>query len=172
MRAKSILLPVVALGLLWACGPATGGDPSWASKPAPDASLAPLTPGGDVAISSFKGKVVLLDFWATWCGPCKAIMPKLSELHKKYGSQGLEVMGITDEDRPLVQEFRAKNSQVSYPFYLDSSRVANTRYNVEALPTSVLIDKKGIVRGYFVGGDPNSGEFAKLEELIKQALAE
>jgi thiol-disulfide isomerase/thioredoxin len=139
---------------------------SMEGKPAPDAIVVPLeSPGTIKKISDFSGKVVLIDFWATWCAPCIAIMPQVDALHKTYGPKGLEVMAISDEDPATIKKFKARRSE-KYPVYLDPRREANSAYGVVGIPTLVVIDRKGQV-AYVSAGD-----IAGIEKPIKNSLAQ
>jgi peroxiredoxin len=96
-------------------------------------------------LSSLRGKVVLLDFFATWCGPCREAMPHLEHLHETYGSKGLKVIGISSESKKVVAA-AAQRFNLKYTLAADEGESVTGRYRVFALPTMVLIDKKGIVR--------------------------
>jgi tetratricopeptide (TPR) repeat protein/outer membrane lipoprotein-sorting protein len=120
-------------------------------RPAPDFKLRDL--GGDeLQLSALKGKVVLLDFWATWCVPCRMAMPKLNSLFKQLNKQDVVVMGIdVNEDEKTVRDFIRKN-KYEYPILVPgrgSPVIGN--YEAHALPTMVLIDKNGVVADYKVG---------------------
>ena len=118
-----------------------------------------------VDFSPEPGTVVLLDFWATWCGPCLMMMPHLRQLHEKYADKGLKIIGITDEPeakiRPVARRFKI-------PYTLGSNRSydAFRMYLVQALPTAYLIDDKGIIQEVFIGG----GNPGKLEKRIVELL--
>jgi thiol-disulfide isomerase/thioredoxin len=110
-------------------------------------------------LSSLKGRVVLIDFFATWCGPCVMSMPHLEELHKKLGPKGLTVLGVSTESASIVAGARDK-FHLSYPLASDENEGVSGSYRVFALPTMVLIDKQGIVREVAVND----------EEVIDAAL--
>lgn len=120
-------------------------------RPAPDFRLRNLD-GGQTELSALRGQVVLLDFWATWCGPCRATMPKLDSLSKKFAKQGVVIMGIDDnEDEQTVRDFIRKN-HFEYPVLLSSRRDGVLEsYSVRGLPTMVLIDRNGTVADYKLG---------------------
>jgi thiol-disulfide isomerase/thioredoxin len=136
---------------------------------APNFTVAPVKPGGDIRLADYKGKVVLLDFWATWCGPCIAIMPELGEIQKKYGDRGLAVVGVTDENATTVQKFLQSKGDLGYTLVLDRQGRTNLQFGVRSYPTTVLIGRDGKVIHYEVGVDPRAG-LAELEEKIKKAL--
>jgi peroxiredoxin len=114
-------------------------------------------------LSAMKGKVVLLDFFATWCGPCVDSMPHLEELHRKLGPKGLQVVGISTESAPIVAGAAAKFS-LSYPLVSDENEGVSSSYRVFALPTMVLIDKRGMVREVSIN-DPDS-----IDAAVQKAL--
>ena len=121
------------------------------------------------SIAQLRGRVVLLDFWASWCGPCRMLAPRLSALKDKFGAQGLTVVGMATDDAERAAVFAEKH-QMRYPVVVDKDGDTSRAYGVSALPTMILVDKKGIVREVFIGYDP-SGD-ARLEATVKSLLAE
>lgn len=143
-----------------------GGDDerdAWIGKPAPSFSVTGLD-GRAVRLSDFAGKVVVLDFWATWCGPCKVVMPELAALHTAHKGDGLVILGISDESIEQIRAFSSKKS-IPYALATDPGKRANTLYEVSALPTAYVIDRDGVVRERVVGA---AGEGI---EQIKAAVA-
>ncbi len=135
-------------------------------KSAPDLTFEPVKEGGKkVSLSELKGKVVLIDFWATWCGPCIETMPIIDELYKTYKDQGLEVIAVSDETKDVIEAFH-KKVNFSYPLYIDSTGAATTYYMVQAIPHAVVISKSGAT---VFEGHPMDRE--KLEKTIKDELA-
>jgi peroxiredoxin len=114
-------------------------------RPAPD--FVPSVQVGDKVprLSSLRGKVVVIDFFATWCGPCIETMPHVEELHKKLKSKGLVVLGVSNEE-PATVAHAAERFHVTYPLASDSSDGVSASYQVFALPTMVVVDKQGVVR--------------------------
>lgn len=133
----------IALALLVGCSSELG--------PAKDFQIVPLDDQAKtVSLKDFKGKVVLLDFWATWCGPCKEAMPEVQALWDKYHSKGFEVASISAEDRQTVLAFH-KTIDYTYPVYLDPNGLAAVDYKADQIPTFVLIKDGKIVwqdKGY------------------------
>jgi thiol-disulfide isomerase/thioredoxin len=121
------------------------------------------------SLTSLQGHVIALDFWATWCGPCRITAPKLDALQARYGAQGLNVLGISTEDPADVGAY-AQRMALHYAVGADSHGTTTRAYGVVSLPTLVLIDKRGIVRDVSVGYDPTAE--AHLESTIQALLAE
>ncbi len=113
--------------------------------PAPNFTLKTFS-GQEVSLSALKGKVVLLDFWATWCGPCKESIPHLIQMYKDYQAKGLEVIGMNVDkgDVNAVRRF-IQSADMPYPV-VTTPREVVTKYGVVGLPTTVLIDKQGRIR--------------------------
>lgn len=123
--------------------------------------------GKQVRLSDFKGKVVLLDFWATWCGPCIRAIPHLEALHRKYKEQGLVVIGINHErDHAKVRKFAKE--QISYIVLLDADEQF-TEYGVRGIPTAFYIDKEGKIRHQDVGFAP--GKEKQMEQKVKELIS-
>jgi thiol-disulfide isomerase/thioredoxin len=121
------------------------------------------------SIGALRGHVVLLDFWATWCGPCRIVVPKLGALQARYGAQGLSVLGVSTEDAQEVALF-AQRMAVRYAVAIDKHAETTRSYGVMSLPTLVVIDKRGVVRDVAIGYD--SSEDARLESSVRSLLAE
>ena len=131
-------------------------------------NVTPLA-GAPASLAQLRGKVVVVDFWASWCGPCRALAPRLSALKGRFGAQGLSVVGITTDEAEKAAVFAERN-QMRYPTVIDTAGDTSKTYGITGLPTMLLLDKRGVVREVFVGFDP-TGE-AKLEALVKTLLAE
>ena len=116
-------------------------DPT--GKPAPDFTLE--TPDGkNVSLSNYRGQAVMLNFWATWCGPCKIEMPWFVELQKEYGPQGLQILGVAmdDSSKEDIQKF-AKEMGVNYTILIGREAVGQAYGGVDVLPTTFFIDRDG-----------------------------
>jgi len=114
-----------------------------AGKPAPDFTLESLD-GKNIQLSAYKGQAVLLNFWATWCGPCKIEMPWFVELQKEYGPQGLQIVGVAMDDasKEDIAKF-VKEMGVNYPILIGKEDVGNQYGGVNVLPTTFFIDRDG-----------------------------
>jgi thiol-disulfide isomerase/thioredoxin len=130
-------------------------------SPAPDLTLRD-SDGKEVRLSELRGKAVLLDFWATWCGPCRAAMPVVELLHRGFRDKGLAVFGVDDEDPQVVKEFLNKFGY-TLPTLLDPNKQAANKFNVGAIPTTILIDKQGKVALYEI----DSGTHEKLRDALR-----
>ena len=134
-----------------------------ADKPAPAFALASPAGGAPVKLADQAGHVVVLEFWATWCGPCSITSPHLDDWHRKYAD--LRVIGITDEDAQLVQQYVTDHGY-GYQIAIDADDRTNRDYLVEGLPTIVVIDKTGIVRYVHIGVP----DFDEVEALFTRLL--
>jgi peroxiredoxin len=115
------------------------------NRPAPDFLLAVRAGAKLPRISTLKGRVVVIDFFATWCGPCVEAMPHIEALHQRLKDKGVTVLGVSHEEADVVSGAAAR-FHVSYPLAADTDEKVSTAYQVFALPTMVVIDKKGVVR--------------------------
>lgn len=170
--AKGELVPDPASGTMKYNSPLMG-------KPAPAFSLEDLS-GRKVSLESYKGKAVLINFWATWCGPCKIETPWLIELRNKYASQGFEVLGISTEgddlkkddkagwakDKAAIAKFVAEEN-IPYPILVDGDSLSQAYGGLDAMPTSFYVDRKGTVVAAQMGISSESD----IETNIKKALA-
>lgn len=133
-------------------------------------------------LENFRGKVVLLDFWATWCGPCISTFPRLRDWHKKYGGKDFVIVGVTKfygqgDGKPLTRlqeidflnDFRQKY-KIPYSFAVAESAEDSIKYGINAYPTTILIDRNGIVRYIGIGAGVEESE--NLEDMIKETIKE
>ena len=131
---------------------------------APDFALSTLE-GGSVRMADLRGKVVLLNFWATWCPPCEAEMPDLDALHRTYGqSQGLVVLGVNlQEDAGKVAQY-VRERNLGFPILLDvDGHVTSEVYHVRPLPTSFIVDRQGYIRDVWNGQIAREAMLARLK---------
>jgi thiol-disulfide isomerase/thioredoxin len=160
--------PLIALAL--AATLAVGTGVSGANQPGQPAPAFDL-PGtaGPVSLAALKGKVVYVDFWASWCGPCKQSFPWMNEMQAKYGAQGLQVVGITvDRKKEDADKFLAANP-AKFAVAYDTAGTTPEKYAVKNMPTSFLVGPDGKV--VYVHGGFTDAARGELEAAIKQALA-
>ena len=170
---------IVALGLLLiqACTPssqAMQGDQQEAAvginvgEIAPDFTLLDLD-GNEVGLSEFRGEVVFVNFWATWCPPCRAEMPDIESLYQEYKDKGVVVIGIDiGESEATVRQF-VQQGGYSWTFVLDSTGAVAANYNIRAIPTSFFIDREGVIQAVNTGAMTKRGMEAALAEAMMSA---
>jgi len=140
-----------------------------AGGPAPDFTLNELS-GAPAALSQYRGQVVLVNFWATWCGPCQQELPLLDQVYKKYKPAGFTLLGVNvDKDAPAVKDLLARKP-LSFPVLLDPANSVSKAYHVDDMPSSVLIDRKGMIRYVHRGYKP--GDENEYQDKIRQLLRE
>jgi len=152
---------IICLFLLIAMGPSLQGNTSGGptsplnsdniiNSRAPDFTIKDLA-GKNISLSAFKGKVVLLNFWATWCPPCRAEMPALNKLYREKKNRGLEIIAVsTDRSVSSVKDFLEKH-KVDFPILFDEDHTAAKLYRVFSMPTTFLIDRNGTIVEKFYG---------------------
>ena len=135
-----------------------------AGKPAPAFALKTFD-GQNVSMSGLRGKVVLLDFWATFCAPCIAALPELQALHAKYADRGFAVVGVTVDDRPALVKKAAEKASVRYPLLRATPAVWNA-YKVNALPALVLVGRDGTIIRRYGGEADRAAMIAEIEKAL------
>jgi peroxiredoxin len=148
MRIKSKLFILAMLGLIVA-GSAVGGD----NPPAPDFTLTDAN-GQSVTLSDLRGQVIMINFWASWCGPCRQEMPLLEQIHQRYEPLGFTLLGVNVEKNPADGQAFLKERPVSFPVLYDPENDISKLYDVVAMPSTVLIDRQGNVRYLHHGYKP------------------
>ncbi len=141
-------------------------------RPAPDCVVEMLD-GGDMALEDMKGRVVLVDFWATWCKPCLETMPRLQELHGAYSDRGFDVWGVSiDEEKDRVRKIRRMVGKldVSYPIFVDAKETpAWYQFKVKAIPAMYLVDGESRIVAQWTGKiDYEEVEKEVLKQLAKR----
>jgi len=138
--------------------------PSEVAGAAPAFTLTGLD-GRPVSLSDFRGKVVVLDFWATWCPPCKREIPDFIDLQKEYGSKDLQIVGIALDEPDKVQAFARQNG-MNYPVLLGTDDVAMRYGGIEGIPTTFVIDKSGKIVAKFEGFRPREVFETEIKKLL------
>ena len=168
MLRTSILLKRCAMAAIVIASTAfaAGGD---ASGPAPSFTLTTLG-GQPSGLSAYKGQVVMVNFWATWCGPCQQEMPLLDQMYKKYKPAGFTLIGVNvDKEAPPVKQL-LERKPVSFPVLLDPANQVSKAYHVDEMPSSVIIDRKGQIRYIHRGYKP--GDENDYQDRIRQLIRE
>jgi len=142
---------------------------AFAADAAPDFTLKSST-GENVRLAEQRGQVVMLNFWASWCGPCRQEMPLLDGISKKYGKMGFVLYGVNVEEDNTAAKKMLKDLGVSFPILFDTESKLSGLYNVEAMPTSVIIDKKGNIR--YIDRGYKAGDENKYKEQIMELIRE
>ncbi|MFC1991764.1 TlpA family protein disulfide reductase [Chloroflexota bacterium] len=133
---------------------------------APDFTLTDLD-GNQVSLSDFRGKTVFLNFWATWCPPCRAEMPEMESVYQEYKDKEVVIIGVDiQETEETVRQF-VQEGGYSWTFLLDTSGTVAADYEVVAIPTSLFLDKEGIIRAVNVNAMTKREIEAKLAEAIR-----
>jgi thiol-disulfide isomerase/thioredoxin len=122
------------------------------------------------ALQAQQGKVVLVDFWASWCGPCRQALPAYEALRQEYGARGFEVIGIDVDQHPQDGAAALKRLQLSYPQVPDPQGAIAEAYDVAGMPSSYLVDRRGVVRRVHVGFEKEDIE--PLRKTVAQLLEE
>lgn len=168
MKAMFHVIAVMLSGLI-SVGAMAQLQPAAQSPLAPDFTLQSIK-GDNIKLSEQRGSIVLVNFWASWCGPCRTEMPALEQLSEKYRDLGVVVLGVNVETETDGVTRYLSDMQVSFPLLLDQQNIASKAYNVEAMPTTVIIDKDGKVRALHRAYQP--GYEKKYEDDINALLAE
>lgn len=188
MRARAITLASAGLyrqatNLLLGQGEQLDAPPELADVVAPpEIKVSEWIDQQPVRLADLRGRVVLLDFWATWCGPCRYTIPKLNSLHKKYKDRGLVVIGLTDfegnvegrnvtrpQELEYIRQFKRQKG-IAYGFGISADKEMWRGYAINSIPTAVLIDRRGRVRFLTISADDREAEL--LTKMIQKLLDE
>jgi cytochrome c biogenesis protein CcmG, thiol:disulfide interchange protein DsbE len=146
---------------------ATEGAHPLIGAPAPAFQTSSVNGKGKVSMSALNGKVVIVDFWATWCEPCKKSFPKLQELNTKYQG-GLQIVGISEDDEKTgIPEFGSSYS-ASFPLVWDENKTFASKWSPGSMPSTFIVDRTGVVR--FVHRGYHDGEELEIEKELKSLL--
>lgn len=156
----------------WALALAIAAGSAWAETPAPATPAPALSlkdaSGANVDLAQFKGQVVYLDFWASWCGPCRQSFPWMNDMQAKYGPKGLQVLGVNvDSQSPEAQAF-LKDVHAHFRVVFDPQGKTPAAFGVKGMPTSYLIDRQGRVVMSHMGF--NRAGASEVEHAIQQQL--
>ncbi len=169
IAVAGLLIVIAGIGLVWAGKPsATAAIPQPTAQPsgeiAPDFTLETLD-GETVSLSDFRGKVVMVNFWASWCPPCVAELPTIYQFYQSHQADGFVVLAVNaQENRGTVSEFINRNGY-TFPVLLDPDSVAADEYGIRALPTSFFLDKNGEIQ-YVHRGEIDTATLKKVVEPL------
>lgn len=164
---KLLRLIVIAVGLMGLC--VMPADAKNISGKAPVFTLKSRS-GHNLRLSDYRGQVLLINFWASWCGPCRQEMPLLEKLYKRYKKLGFTIMGVNvDTDSTKANNY-LKDMSVTFPIVYDTTNAVSKSYNVNAMPTTVIVDRNGNMRFLHQGYKPGYENNYKKEvvQLIKE----
>ena len=165
---------IALLGALFVVVPGIYAGSSFASsglagQEAPDFALKSAS-GSNLRLSEYRGDVVMINFWATWCGPCRQEMPLLNDLYTRYNRVGFSLLGVNiDDDSSRALEM-AEELGVSFPVLFDDRKEVSKLYQVEAMPVTVLVDREGKVRHVHLGYKPGYEEkyLTQIRALLRE----
>ena len=165
MKLKNSLIGL-AFGIFAASSLASSG---MEGQPAPDFALKSAS-GENLRLSEYRGDVVMINFWATWCGPCRQEMPLLDELYTRYQRVGFNLLGVNIDDDSAGALRMVEELGVNFPVLFDSRKEVSKLYEVEAMPTTVLLDREGRVRHVHHGYKPGYEEkyLAEIRSLLRE----
>jgi thiol-disulfide isomerase/thioredoxin len=167
MKNRITEFVTIAAAALIVTLPASGG--SSVSGPAPQFSE-PSRGGATISLAQYKGQVVMLNFWASWCGPCRQEMPLLENIYKKYNKLGFTLIGVNVEPDSKAADAWLQQTPVSFPVIYDKASEVSKMYNVAGMPSTVIIDRKGNIRVLHQGykpGDEN-GYLDSIRTLVRE----
>lgn len=172
MNAKNLLIGVIVIGAAFGISFLEKHFRSGEVRPlpaaramAPDFSLPDLT-GGQLTLSAYRGKVVLLDFWATWCDPCREEIPRFVDMQNKYGSRGLQIIGISMDDGPEPVRDFYQRFKMNYPVAMGNATIGQAYGGVLGLPIAFLIGRDGSIQAKHIGATDMSVFEKEIESLL------
>jgi peroxiredoxin len=154
---KNMKQGVYALGLAILLAGGTASADISSDGPAPDFALKSDS-GENLRLSEFRGEVVMINFWASWCGPCRQEMPLLDELYAQYQPMGFTILGVNVEEDSTKAKQMLGDAPVNFPVLFDNDSEVSKLYNVVAMPSTVLVDRSGNVRYLHQGYKPGYEE--------------
>lgn len=164
-RALKVILLILLSGTL-VTGCAAPAEAPEIGKSAPSFQLTDID-GQSISLSDFKGKTVLLNFWATWCGPCRSEMPYIQEVYDERSEPGLVILAVNiGESLTKVEEF-IQDYNLTFPVLLDREGNVAEKYNIRAIPTTYLVDGDGIIKDIKIGA---FSSVAEIEDILSRVF--
>ncbi len=136
---------------------------------APDFTLKSLE-CNNLRLAEYRGQVVLINFWASWCGPCRQEMPLLDRLHHRYEDTGFTVLGVNVEGDAKPAQDIVDKTNVTFPVLIDQDQKVSELYDLEAMPSTIVVDRDGVIRYIHLGYKP--GDESKYVEVVKKLIRE
>lgn len=168
-RGLRLHITKVLLGAALAAGAVATPAAVTPSKSAPDFALRSLE-GPNLRLQEQRGRVVMVNFWATWCGPCRVEMPHLARLYEKYRASGFQLLGVNIDEDPRQAASVANKLGLRFPVLLDTEKKVSRLYDLSTMPSTVLIDRDGRVR--YVHRGYRDGYEDTYEKQIRELLKE
>ena len=166
MDVMKVMKTVSAVACAVVASAALGGS---VQGPAPGFTLT-TQDGKQVSLADLKGQVVMINFWATWCGPCRKEMPLLDALYKRYSKLGFTLVGVNVEEDPSGAGAYLEETPVSFPILFDSNNEVSELYDVNAMPSTVMVDRQGNMRFLHKGYKP--GDENEYQNWIRTLIRE
>ena len=167
-RVSRLFMQLLLVCLFWP-GPAAPAAEIVSGQAAPGFTLKSLG-GKNLSLREYRGQVVMINFWATWCGPCRQEMPALNALYEKYRSAGFMLFGVNVDAESASAAQMAGKLKVSYPILFDTDKKASELYRVNTMPMTVLVDRDGKIR--YVQPGYRAGYEDKYQAQIREMLEE
>ena len=161
-----VKVSIIAALLLFAGG---GSASENLTGPAPDFTLKGAD-GKNHKLSEYRGQVVMINFWASWCGPCRQEMPLLEDMYKKYQKLGFVILGVNVEEDSSKAKGLLKDIPVTFPILFDATNKVSKQYNVVAMPSTVMVDRSGKMRYLHKGYKPGYEKdyIKQVRELVRE----
>jgi peroxiredoxin len=168
-RTRIVLLGVLLIAMPGFFAASSLASSGLAGQAAPDFVLKSAS-GTNLRLSEYRGNVVMINFWATWCGPCRQEMPLLNDLYSRYGRVGFSLLGVNIDDDSRRAMDMAEELGVSFPVLFDERKEVSKLYQVEAMPVTVLVDREGKVRHVHLGYKPGYEEkyLTEIRALLRE----
>ena len=167
MKKRQVLQPLLALAIICFKPLAFAVE---AGSAMPACNLSPLGESQSTDLSQYKGKVIYVDFWASWCGPCAKSFPFLNEMHEQLKGQGLQIVGVNLDENPDEAKAFLDKYPASFTVVADVSKQCAKDFQVKAMPSSYIIDRKGVVHHVHLGFRP--GEAKEVRMIVEKLLGE